>query len=309
MDIVAGRPLPSGLADEPLLATAWEAAHEAGALLLARFDPASRGPLAVRSKSSATDAVTDLDVAAERVIVDRLTRNRPQDAVLAEEGGEVAPHAADGDAVQWVVDPLDGTVNFLYGLPHWAVSIAARRAGATVVGVVHAPALGETAVAVRGAGAWHVVDGRVRPMAIGAGVRLERALIATGFSYSAEERRRQAAIAARLLPQVRDIRRLGAAAVDLVQVALGRVDAFYEAGLQPWDVAAGALIVTEAGGRVEEVVEETVGAGMVGAGSARRFVIAGPGDTVRALGAVLGPGAASGDAPGRKTLAAEPTVP
>jgi myo-inositol-1(or 4)-monophosphatase len=149
------------------------------------------------------------------------------------------------------VDPLDGTVNYLYGLPHWAVSIAAERGGVTEVGVVHLPVLGETFVAVRGRGARHLGGEDAHVLTLGEGVPFDQALIATGFAYASEVRAEQARVVARLLPEVRDIRRLGAAAVDLAHVAAGRVDGFFEGGLQDWDVAAGVLIVREAGGIVE----------------------------------------------------------
>jgi myo-inositol-1(or 4)-monophosphatase len=279
----------TGPPDHPLLRVALAAAREAGALLLERADPWSRGPLSVRTKSSATDAVTELDVAAERLIVERLTRDRPHDAVLAEEGHDVAaPADAGPEAVRWVIDPLDGTVNYLYGLPHWAVSIAAQQDGATVIGVVHVPVLDETFVAVQGGGAWHVTREGARRLRLGEGVGLDQALVATGFSYAAHERAQQAEVLASLLPLVRDVRRLGAAAVDLAHAALGRVDVFFEAGLQPWDVAAGALIVEEAGGVV--VVEPTPG-------SAAVAVIAGPVGTVRDLAARLGAAGAGRPAP------------
>jgi myo-inositol-1(or 4)-monophosphatase len=198
-----------------------------------------------------------MDEAAEALIVDLLRREGPMDQFLGEESGASDLGATGGrgcgSGVRWVVDPLDGTVNYLYGLPHWAVSIAAEREGVAEVGVVHLPVLAETFVAVRGQGARHLKDGRATILTLGEGVALDQALIATGFAYASEHREAQAGVVAALLPKVRDIRRLGAAAVDLAQVAAGRVDGFYESGLQPWDIAAGMLIVQEAGGLVDAV--------------------------------------------------------
>jgi myo-inositol-1(or 4)-monophosphatase len=145
-----------------------------------------------------------------------------------------------------VVDPIDGTVNYLYDIPRWATSLAVEDAGGALVAVVHAPAAGETFTAVRGAGAWR--DGR--PVATSGCTALASALVATGFGYRAQRRARQAQVLAEVLPRVRDIRRLGAASLDLCDVACGRLDGYYEQGLQPWDLAAGRLVVREAGGVV-----------------------------------------------------------
>jgi myo-inositol-1(or 4)-monophosphatase len=172
----------------------------------------------------------------------RLLAARPNDGVLGEEGSSV-----DGNSgTRWVVDPLDGTVNYLFGLPEWAVSVACEDDAGLLVGVVHIPTRGETFTAARGGGAH--LDGR--PIAVSDASELASSLIATGFSYRAEVRRVQAAELATILPRVRDIRRGGSAAVDLASVACGRVDGFYEVGLNPWDLAAGALLVREAGGLV-----------------------------------------------------------
>jgi len=223
----------------PLLELAEAVAREAGALLLERFRRPATG---VGSKSSATDLVSDADRDAEELIRGRLLGTRPGDSLLGEEGSSV-----DGTTgVRWVVDPLDGTVNYLFGLPEWAVSVACEDGGGIVAGVVHIPTRGETFTATRGHGAF--LDGA--PIAVSDASELASALIATGFSYRAEVRRAQAAELATILPRVRDIRRGGSAAVDLASVACGRVDGFYEVGLNPWDLAAGALLVREAGGLV-----------------------------------------------------------
>ena len=222
-----------------LLDLAESVAREAGQLLLERFRRPATG---VGSKSSATDPVSDADRDAESLIRARLLGARPDDSLLGEEGSSV-----DGrSGIRWVVDPLDGTVNYLFGIPDWAVSVACEDADGTLVGVVHIPTRRETFTAARSAGAR--LDGE--PIAVSGADDLASALIATGFSYVAEVRRAQAAALADILPRVRDIRRAGSAAVDLASVACGRVDGFYEVGLNPWDLAAGALLVREAGGLV-----------------------------------------------------------
>ncbi len=232
-----------------LLELASSIACEAGEVLADRYS--SAGPTkgvtdSVRSKSTRTDLVTEADQASERLIVSRLLAARPDDAVLAEEGSS---HGGTS-RLTWVVDPLDGTINFVYGLPVFGVSIACRSAdGATAVGVVHDPVRGETFSALRGGGAFR--DG-IR-LSLGPAPELSEALVGTGFSYQSARRRAQAGLLGHVLPRVRDIRRAGAAAIDLCWVAAGRLDGFYEAGLAPWDLAAGSLVVTEAGGTVEQL--------------------------------------------------------
>ena len=242
-----GRPPPPGLlssAPPPaeLVAVGIEAAHAAGALLRERF---AAGPTALRAKSSPTDLVSEADLAAERLIRDRLSAARPGDAILGEEGGARPPTATES-GLRWVVDPLDGTVNFLFGIPQWSVSIACEDASGGVVGVVFDPCRDELFAAERGRGA--TLNGR--PVKASQGDDLSRALIGTGFSYEPEMRGRQARVLAELLPQVRDIRRGGSAAIDLAWVACGRLDGYYELGTRHWDRAAGMLLVSEAGGVV-----------------------------------------------------------
>ncbi|MGH3735983.1 MAG: inositol monophosphatase family protein [Micromonosporaceae bacterium] len=192
----------------------------------------------VATKSTPTDVVTAADRATERLIVDVLRDRRPGDAVLGEESGH-----HDGSGVRWLLDPIDGTVNYLYGIPQYAVSLAAEVAGEVVAGVVRNPVTGEEWTAVAGGGAYR--DGR---RLTGSPVtELSQSLVATGFSYDAARRTHQARVLTGLLGRVRDIRRLGAAALDLCFAAEGRVDAFYEKGLAPWDLAAGGLIAREAG--------------------------------------------------------------
>ncbi len=194
----------------------------------------------VGTKSSATDVVTEADTAAERLARDLLARHRPGEPVLGEEeGGGDAP----AGAVCWVVDPIDGTVNYLYGLPWYAVSVAAQRDGVSLAGAVVHPPSGRCWSAALGAG----TDCDGTPLHVTAVTRLDQALVATGFSYRAERRARQAAMVAGLLPRVRDVRRAGAAALDLCSVASGWLDGFAEHGLHRWDWAAGALIAAEAG--------------------------------------------------------------
>jgi myo-inositol-1(or 4)-monophosphatase len=223
-----------------LLDLAVRAAREAGDLVARRRAAA---PVQVAAtKSSPTDVVTASDTAAEKLIRELLQQARPDDAFLGEEGGD----SAGPSGVRWVVDPIDGTVNYLYGLPAYAVSIAAEVDGETVVGVVHNPVSGETWTALAGSGAW--LDGT----AVRVGDRSDpsQALVATGFNYDVRVRAAQGRQVAALLPHIRDVRRIGAASLDLCSVATGRLDAFVEQGLMPWDLAAGGLVAREAGARV-----------------------------------------------------------
>jgi myo-inositol-1(or 4)-monophosphatase len=247
----------TGFEESPgrLLEIALGAAREAGDLLAS-----ADGQVEVAAtKSSPTDVVTEMDRRSEDLIVSRILAQRPDDVVLAEEGGESGGDLPE-NAVRWVIDPLDGTVNYLYGLPDWAVSIAAEASGRIVAGVVHLPRRGETFIATLGGGAWLVekrnagqqsADGPApgAPVRLQArpGVPLAEALVATGFGYLSGRRKVQGEVVAALLPRVRDIRRGGSASVDLCSVAAGRVDAYYERGLNYWDYAAGALIAAEAG--------------------------------------------------------------
>lgn len=198
------------------------------------------------TKSSAVDPVTVVDTMAEDFIADRLETLRPDDGIIAEEGSE----RASLSGVSWVVDPIDGTVNFLYGVPQYAVSIAAVVAGTVMAGAVVNVATGEIYSAAVGHGATVQRDGQRIPLRCNPVVDPSLALVATGFAYSAERRRAQADVLARVLPRVRDIRRMGAAALDLCQVAEGTVDAYYEHGIHCWDYAAGMVIAREAGAEV-----------------------------------------------------------
>jgi myo-inositol-1(or 4)-monophosphatase len=209
----------------------------------------------VTAKSSPTDLVSEADHAAERLIRDRLAAARPGDGFLGEEGG----NASGSSGLRWVVDPLDGTINFLFGIPQWAVSIACEDARGTLVGVIYDPMRDELWTAERDGPA--LLDGR--PIEASTRDDLATALVATGFGYDAEVRRLQAAVAAELLPQVRDIRRLGSAALDLAWTAAGRYDAFYERGLNAWDLAAGALLCRRAGLQVRTLAPTPPAAGGV----------------------------------------------
>ena len=204
------------------------------------------------TKSSLADVVTAADREAERFIAAALRDARPDDGLLGEEGAQTG----GSSGITWVVDPIDGTVNYLYGLPSYAVSIAAtvedRGDGATadgrraVAGAVYVPALDELFDAYEGGGSR--LNGTT--IALPEAANLSLALVATGFGYTVERRTEQAEVVAQLIPRVRDIRRMGAAAVDLCNLAAGRLDAYYERGLQPWDYAAGALIAREAGAQI-----------------------------------------------------------
>ena len=242
---------------DALLSLASTLALEAGALALRMRVGVEVGA----PKSSPTDAVTAADRAVERLLVAGIRAARPDDGLLGEEGAE----EPGTSGVRWVLDPIDGTVNYLYGLPQWAVSIGVEEGGTAVAGVVYDPAKDELFRAVLGAGA-ELAGTTLRCTGV---TDLSMALVATGFGYDARRRAAQARVLPTLLPRVRDIRRNGAGALDLCAVAAGRVDAYYEQGLSPWDLCAGGLIAREAGATV---------AGLRGRpASADLVVAAGPG--------------------------------
>ncbi len=262
------------MTNSELLAIAKTIALEAGALAALRR---SEGVEVAASKSSTEDIVTFADRETEALIRRRLTELRPHDGFFGEESG--AERGTSG--VTWVVDPIDGTVNFFYGIPQWAVSIAVVEGEAdpaswtALAGVVVNPTSGEVFSATAGGGAFLGDD----PIHVSAPVSLDQALVGTGFSYRAALRTEQATVVAGLVSQVRDIRRMGSAALDLCAVACGRLDAYYERELNPWDHAAGALIAVEAGALV------------TGANSARpgkSMVIAGEPTLAATLNSVLG---------------------
>lgn len=220
-------------------------AREAGALLAERLDQVRT---AVSSKSSPTDMVSEVDRESEELIVARILAVRPDDAILAEEGSS----RAGTSGVRWVIDPLDGTTNYLYRLPAYAVSIAAEHRGEVVAGAVFDAAHGQLFAAWKGGGA--TLDDT--PITVSSKEELPTALIGTGFGYDPVQRAQQGEVLARILPHVRDIRRYGSAALDLCAVACGRLDGYFELGLGPWDFAAGGLIVREAGGMTHLVEAE-----------------------------------------------------
>jgi myo-inositol-1(or 4)-monophosphatase len=230
---------PDGLLVD-LAETALEAARAAAAVLVRD----QHADLEVDTKISATDMVSDADFAAEAAVAAVIGTRRPDDSVLGEEG--TASLGSSG--VRWVVDPLDGTTNYLFGVPQYAVSVAAEIGGQTVVGVVIDPCRNETWAAVKGWGARR--NGVPCQVATGRST-LATALVATGFGYRSERRAWQSQVLTKVLPAVRDVRRFGAAALDLCWTGAGRFDIYYEWGLNPWDLAAGALVCAEAGGRVE----------------------------------------------------------
>jgi myo-inositol-1(or 4)-monophosphatase len=199
----------------------------------------------IETKTSTTDMVTEIDRASEVLIVQGLRRARPDDGIVGEEGSR---HQGS-TGIRWVIDPLDGTTNYLYGLPAFAVSIAAEQDGEGIVGVVVDPPRAEVFAAAAGCGA--TCNGRA--IRVSGATELSTSLVATGFGYQADQRARQAQVLTRVLPRVRDIRRYGAAALDMCWVACGRIDAYYESGIKHWDVAAGAVIAREAGAYVEGV--------------------------------------------------------
>jgi myo-inositol-1(or 4)-monophosphatase len=203
---------------------------------------------AVRAKSSPTDPVTIVDTETERLLRDRLAEVRPGEHVLGEEGGGSSDASAGRPT--WVVDPIDGTVNFVYGLPGYAVSVGVQIDGQSVAGAVANVVEGTVYSAARGHGAHVRRDSEVTPLRASVVDDLSMSLVGTGFSYDSHLRRRQASALALLLPQVRDIRRLGSAALDLCMVAAGHLDAYFEDNLNAWDWAAGALIAAEAGAHV-----------------------------------------------------------
>lgn len=265
-----------------LRALAVRLAREAGDLIR---EGRPRRVHVARTKSSAVDIVTQMDGDAEALLRRRLAELRPDDAILGEEEGATA----GSSGVTWVIDPVDGTVNYLYGVSSYAVSVAAvlgppdPAAWTIVAGAVHSVVDGRTWSAGAGAGA--TVDDEV--LRIEPAPSLDQCLVGTGFGYDADRRRAQARVLGTLIGQIRDIRRLGSAAIDLCLVASGSLDLFYERGLNPWDMAAGALIAAEAGAAV---------VGLRGAPAGPEMLVVGPPERVRELVAILEGADADGDA-------------
>lgn len=222
---------------QQLLDLALKISRQAGELLVNR--PASWD---LTVKSTAIDIATQMDIASEKLIVESILAARPDDGILGEEGAS----RESKSGVTWVIDPVDGTVNYFYGLPGWAISIAAKDENQTLVGVVHSPTVNATWHASKGGGAF-LNDVKI---ACNDPVELNRALISSGFAYDVKDRIEQVKIVNALLPQIRDLRRIGSAAADICHVATGMVDGYFETGLHEWDLAAAALIASEAGARV-----------------------------------------------------------
>jgi myo-inositol-1(or 4)-monophosphatase len=220
-----------------LLDLARRAARGAGELLLDRFSGRASG---VESKSTPTDLVSDADLAADGYLQTFIAKERPDDGFITEE----SEGRRSSSGVTWVLDPLDGTVNYLFRIPWWSVSVAVEDAEGVIAGAVYHPSLDEMFTATRGGGAFLNEE----PIRVSDRTDIGTALIATGFSYDARSRKEQANVVARLLPRTRDIRRNGSAALDLCGVACGRFDGYYESDTNHWDTAAGSLIVREAGG-------------------------------------------------------------
>ncbi len=242
-----GGPPPPGLlmatSATALRVIAAEAARAAGELLSERF--LAGGERATGSKSTPTDLVSEADFAAETAIRELLAARRPGDAILGEEGGETQA----GEGLRWIVDPLDGTVNFLFGVPQWCVSVAVHDDEGGLAGVVFDPLRDEIFAAERGGET--TLNGS--PVAASVCEELETALVATGFAYDADVRAGQAAVIGRLLPRVRDVRRMGSAALDLAWTAAGRLDGYYERAVETWDTAAGTVLCESAGLTVREL--------------------------------------------------------
>ncbi len=248
---------------EELLSIATSVAISAGALLTERFYHGHEQPIA--SKSSPTDLVSEADIEAERWIREKIEDHRPQDGFIGEESGE----QSGSSGLCWVVDPLDGTVNFLFGIPQWCVSVAVRDNDGPLVGAIYDPIRDEMFTATRGGAAMLDTPEQKRlfgpvPYAYAREQRtlvaaqrddLSIAMLATGLAYDADIRAAQAQVLARVIPRVRDIRRFGSAALDLAWTAAGRYDAYFERSVKPWDIAAGTLICEQAGLTVRELPE------------------------------------------------------
>ncbi len=209
----------------------------------------------INEKSSARDFATHMDHASEKLIVAEILAARCDDGIIGEEGA----NRESKSGITWVIDPIDGTVNYFYNLPGWNISIAAKDSQGVLIGIVYAPTLNSLWHASRGGGAF--LNGR--PIHVSNARVLEDSLLATGFSYDVAERVRQGEQIAALIPRVRDIRRLGAAAVDLCHVASGSLDGYFETGLKEWDLAAGGLIAREAGALVSGRKGSPAGEAMV----------------------------------------------
>lgn len=266
----AGRAAPEAV--DGLREVADQLASSGGEVARRLLDHYRGDGLHSRTKSSATDPVTVIDTSVEEHLREQIASLRPGDTVLGEEGGQ-SSSASGNDGVRWVVDPVDGTVNLLYGIPFTAVSVAAEVDGVVVAGAVHNIVTRETWTAGLGRGATlRHADGSVSEPAASSCDDLSLALVGTGFAYDSGVRAEQGGVVAALLPRVRDIRRCGSAALDLCMVASGRLDAYYERGLAPWDHAAGALVASEAGALVAVATGDTVPTTAAAPGVVDRFL-------------------------------------
>ncbi len=230
---------------------AWDCAQVAGHFLQEQR-PKS---LSIDTKSSGSDLVSEMDRGAEQLIVERITSQRPKDAILGEEGAD----RSGTSGVRWIIDPLDGTVNYLFGIPLWGVSIGVEIDGLMAVGVIAIPETQCSYVGIAGVGSFRVEAEIVQQLHVRQATSLSHALVATGFGYSSERRRLQAEVLTGIIPNIADIRRSGCAVVDLCWLASGVIDAYFEIGLNPWDYSAGALIVELAGGRMIAPIDGDLG--------------------------------------------------
>ena len=230
---------------------AWECAQSAGAFLK---NERPRN-LNIETKSSGSDLVSEMDRGAEALIVDVIIASRPDDSILGEEGS----NRIGTSGVRWIIDPLDGTTNYLFGIPLWGVSIGVEIDGVVQLGVIAIPESNKSYVGIAGVGSFCVSGESLQILKVRRGSQLKDALLATGFGYSPVRRGLQADVVAAVLPQIADIRRSGCAVVDLCWLASGFTDGYFEIGLNPWDYAAGALIVSLAGGRVEAPIDGDLG--------------------------------------------------
>lgn len=228
---------------QELLGLARSAASAAADLVVAGRAAVIAKKALVSTKTSATDPVTEMDKAAEKLIVEIIKSSRPNDGFIGEEGS-----ATSGDSgITWAIDPIDGTVNYMYGLPVWTISIAALKDGEAIAGCLVAPDLAKIYYAIKGGGGWEESNSGTKALTVLPSDDLSSCLLATGFAYRKERRAEIAPVIAQVLPQVRDLRRMGAASIDITSVATGGVDAYVESGVRIWDYAAALLIATEAG--------------------------------------------------------------
>lgn len=230
---------------------AWQCAQRAGAFLK---DERPQN-LHIDTKSSGSDLVSEMDRGAETLIVDLITASRPHDSLLGEEGSD----RIGSSGVRWIIDPLDGTVNYLFGIPLWGVSIAVEVDGVVQLGVIAIPETNKTYVGIAGVGSFCVSGETLEQLRVRLGSQVSSAVLSTGFGYSSVRRGLQANVVASVLPQIGDIRRSGCAVVDFCWLASGFTDGYFEIGLNPWDYAAGVLIVELAGGRVKAPIDNDLG--------------------------------------------------